>query len=66
MNKFKWNPDKENVCPKNKKGHMFSIKYNGYRYCEYCEVCQCINHSPSYLPISKSKFKYRKEIGNEK
>ena len=47
MNKIiKWNPDKENICPKNKRtGHLFTIKKYGYTYCQYCGVNQCFNCS---------------------
>lgn len=38
-----WNPDKENKCSKNKKGHNFSIKKEGYCYCEHCGVNQSYN-----------------------
>jgi len=40
---IEWNPEKVNKCPKNKKGHMFSIKKGEYNYCEYCGVNQCYN-----------------------
>ena len=39
----RWNPDKENKCPKNKEGHNFSIRDGEYIYCEYCGKNQQFN-----------------------
>ena len=52
-----WNPNKENVCLLNKKGHYFSLKIGKYRYCEYCGANQCFNCQigKEYIKIKKLK-----------
>ena len=52
--------NKEDKCPNNKEGHFFEIKYNNYKYCRYCEQCQCINGYPQMLPESRSNIIRRK------
>ena len=50
-----WNPEEENICPKNKNGHNFSIEKGEDTYCQYCGVNQnfCCNPSKEYIEVQK-------------